>query len=53
METGEVLLTLGRNSWRKVGSITKHRKGAEGKRMAEWLVAVMKSGDADGAKGPC
>ncbi len=30
-----------------------HGKGAEGKRMAEWPVVVMKSGNADGAKGPC
>ena len=29
-----------------------HRKGAEGKRMAEWLVVAMKSGNADEAKGP-
>ena len=28
-------------------------KGAKGKRMAEWPVLVMKSGNADGAKGPC
>jgi hypothetical protein len=30
-----------------------HRKRAEGNRMAEWPVGAVKSGNADGAKGPC
>jgi len=30
-----------------------HGKGAEGNRMAEWPAVAMKSGNADGAKGPC
>ena len=28
-------------------------KGPKGSRMAEWPVGAMKSGNADGAKGPC
>jgi len=30
-----------------------HGKRAEGSRMAEWPVGAKKSGNADGAKGPC
>ena len=30
-----------------------HGKGTEGNRMAEWPIVVKKSGNADGAKGPC
>ena len=30
-----------------------HGKGAEGKRVTEWPVVAEKSGNADGAKGPC
>ncbi|MBI2986591.1 MAG: hypothetical protein HYY45_07470 [Deltaproteobacteria bacterium] len=64
METGEVLFAPGRNFWKEVGPITwdtclranTHRqagKGPNGNRMAEWPVVAMKSGNADGAKGPC
>jgi hypothetical protein len=54
METGEVLFVSGRNSWRKSGPITVDTgKGLKASRMAEWPVGVMKSGNADGAKGPC
>ena len=54
METGEVLFAPRRNSWRKIGPITVDMgKGPKVSRMAEWSVVVMKSGNADGAKGPC
>ena len=54
METGEVLFAPGSNSWKEVGPITWDTgKGPNGNRMAESPVVAMKSGDADGAKGPC
>ena len=54
METGEVLFAPGRNSRKKVSPITVDTgKGPKGSRMAEWPVVAMKSGNADGAKGPC
>ena len=54
METGEVLIAPGRNSWRKIGPITADTgKGPKANRMAEWPIVAMKSGNADGAKGPC
>jgi hypothetical protein len=54
METGEVLYAPRRNSWKKVSPITVDTgKGLNGSRMAEWPIVVMKSGNADGAKGPC
>ncbi len=54
METGEVLFAPGRNLWKKVGPITVDTgKGPKAKRMAEWPVVSEKSGNADGAKGPC
>ena len=54
METGEVLLVPGRNFWREVGPITLDTgKGPNGNRMAEWPVVARRSGNADGAKGPC
>jgi hypothetical protein len=54
METGEVLIAPGRNFWKEVGLITVDTgKGPNGNRMAEWPVGAMKSGNADGAKGPC
>jgi len=37
----------------QIGPITGDRKGVEGSRMAEWPVGAEKSGNADGAKGPC
>ena len=38
----------------KVGPITADTgKGPKVYRMAEWPVGAMKSGNADGAKGPC
>ena len=43
-----------RNSRKKVGPITVDTgKGLNGSRMAEWPVVARKSGNADGAKGPC
>ncbi len=54
METGEVLFAPRRNPWRKVSPITVDTgKGPNGNRMAEWPVVAVKSGNADGAKGPC
>ena len=53
METGEVLYAPERKSSEQVGPITGDGKGAEGNRMAEWPVGAEKSGNADGAKGPC
>ena len=53
METGEVLYAPRRNSWKEVDPITDTGKGSNGSRMAEWPVGAMKSGNADGAKGPC
>jgi hypothetical protein len=54
METGEVLLAPGRNSWRKIGPITADTgKGAKANRMAEWSVVVKKESNVSGAKGPC
>jgi hypothetical protein len=54
METGEVLYAPRRNSRNKVSSITVDTgKGPKANRMAEWPVVVRKSGNADGAKGPC
>jgi hypothetical protein len=54
METGEVLLVPGRNSWRKIGSITEDTaKGPKANRMAEWPVVVKKESNVSGAKGPC
>ena len=54
METGEVLLAPGRNPWREVGPITADTgKGPKANRMAEWPAVAKKSGNADGAKGPC
>ena len=45
---------LRRNSWRKIGPITVDTgKGPKANRMAEWPVVATKSGNADGAKGPC
>ena len=53
METGEVLPAPRRNSRNEVGPITVDTgKGPNGSRMAEWPVVVMRSGNADGAKGP-
>ena len=41
-------------SLEKVGFITVDTgKGPKGNRMAEWPIVAMKSGNADGAKGPC
>ena len=40
-------------SMEQIGPITGDRKGVEGSRMAEWPVGAVKSGNADGAKGPC
>ena len=43
-----------RNHWKKVGPITGNTgKWVEGERVADGSVVVMKSGNADGAKGPC
>jgi hypothetical protein len=54
METGEVLFAPGRNPLERGRPYNcGHGKGAEGGRMAEWLVVAEKSGNADGAKGPC
>jgi len=54
METGEVLIAPGRNLWREVGPITLDTgKGPNGNRVVEWSVVAEKSGNADGAKGPC
>jgi hypothetical protein len=54
METGEVLIVPGRNSWRRIGPITVDTgNGPKANRMAEWPVGAKKSGNADGAKGPC
>jgi hypothetical protein len=54
METGEVLFAPRRNTWKEVGPITVDTgKGSNGSRTAEWPIVAMKSGNADGAKGPC
>ncbi len=54
METGEVLMAPRRNPWRRIGPITEDTgKGLKAIRMAEWSVVAVKSGNADGAKGPC
>ena len=54
METGEVLYVPERNRWRRIGPITVDTgKGPKTNRMAEWSVGAVKSGNADGAKGPC
>jgi hypothetical protein len=38
----------------KIGPITAGMgKGPKANRMAEWPVGAKKSGNADGAKGPC
>ena len=54
MKTGEVLIAPGRNHWRRIGPITVDTgKGLKVSRMTEWPVGAKKSGNADGAKGPC
>jgi hypothetical protein len=46
METGEVLLAPGRNSWKKIGPITVDTgKGAKANRMAEWPVGASEEGE--------
>jgi hypothetical protein len=52
--TGEALLAPVRNRRSKVGPITGNPgKWAEGERVADGSAVAMKSGNADGAKGPC
>jgi len=52
--TGEALLAPARNRRSKVGPITgEPGKWIEGERVADGSVVAMKSGNADGAKGPC
>jgi hypothetical protein len=54
METGEVLFAPGRNSWRRIGSITEDTgKGAKANRTAEWPVVVRKESNVSAAKEPC
>jgi hypothetical protein len=54
METGEVLIVPGRNSWRRIGPITVDTgKGPKANRMAEWPVVAMKGSNVPEAKGPC